>query len=77
MNENLLCCETCGVDSHSVKTPIFEKPFRIAMKSDMKILEQNTNDHRKQENICLDCFTKEISELSKECKTRYEIEFHN
>ncbi len=73
--DNLLHCETCGSDIHNVKTPIFEKPIKMAFRSDMKVLEQNTGDHRQRENICLNCFSKEINRLSEDCRTRLEIEF--
>lgn len=68
-----LCCETCGLDTHENTAPIFEKPLRFALRSDIKKLKQNTGDHRKQENICLDCFTAELQQVSKDCKTRLTI----
>lgn len=68
-----LCCETCGLDTHENAVPIFEKPLRFAFRSDIKQLKQNTGDHRKQENICLDCFTAELKQVSKDCKIRYRI----
>lgn len=68
-----LCCETCGLDTHENAVPIFEKPLRFAFRSDIKQLKQSTGDHRKQENICLDCFTAELKQVSKDCKTRYRI----
>ncbi|QHM16571.1 hypothetical protein C7M30_00190 [Bacillus subtilis] len=68
-----LCCETCGLDTHKNTVPIFEKPLRFAFRSDIKQLKQNTGDHRKQENICLDCFAAELKQASKDCKTRYRI----
>lgn len=71
--DDLLRCETCGNDIHNVKTPIFEKPLRMAFRSDMKVLKQNTSDYRKQENICLECFSKELNSLSEDCQTKMEI----
>ncbi|ADP32469.1 hypothetical protein ABD80_20240 [Bacillus atrophaeus] len=68
-----LCCETCGLDTHKNTAPIFEKPLRFAFRSDVNQLKQNTGDHRKQENICLDCFAAELKQVSKDCKTRYKI----
>lgn len=65
-NDNLLRCETCGQSTY--ETPIIEKPFRFAFLSDVQLLEQQTGDHRKQENICLDCLN---SEIEKE-KSKYE-----
>lgn len=68
-----LCCETCGLDTHENAAPIFEKPLRFAFRSDIKQLEQHTGDHRKQVNICLDCFAAELKQASKDCKTRYKV----
>jgi hypothetical protein len=36
--DNLMRCETCGMDIHKVKTPIFQKPLRMAFRSDMKVI---------------------------------------
>lgn len=72
-NSNVLCCETCGIDTHKIETPIFQKPLRFAFRSDIRDLKQHTEDGRMQENICLSCFTKELENVSKDCKTRYTI----
>jgi hypothetical protein len=69
--DNKMRCETCGATNF--EKIIFEKPKRIAYLSDMSILEQNTGDNREQENICIDCFKKEITEQSKSHKVRFEI----
>ncbi|MDR5047791.1 hypothetical protein FNE59_19975 [Bacillus thuringiensis] len=73
--DNLLRCDTCGMDTHQIDTPIFEKPLRFAFRSDIKTLQQNNSSKRTQENICLDCFSKELKELSKNCKTRCTVTF--
>ncbi|MEK4781101.1 hypothetical protein COM24_07095 [Bacillus toyonensis] len=73
--DNLLRCDTCGMDTHQIDTPIFEKPLRFAFRSDIKTLQQNNSSKRTQENICLDCFSKELKQLSKNCKTQCTVTF--
>lgn len=47
--------------------------LRMAFRSDMKVLKQKTGDYRHQENICLECYSKELSSLSEDCQSRMEI----
>lgn len=69
--DNALRCETCGATNF--EKIIFEKPLRIAYLSDVSVLEQNTGDRRKQKNICIDCFDKEITLQCENHKTRFTI----
>lgn len=71
MNPEIMCCETCGATSR--EKILFEKPKRIAFLSDITVLEQNTGDKREQENICIDCFKKEIALAAKQHKNRFTI----
>lgn len=72
---NQLICETCGLDTHQIDTPIFEKPLKFAFRSNIRQLKQKTDDQRTQENICLDCFSKELKQLSEGWKTKYSVSF--
>lgn len=38
----------CGLDTYENTAPIFEKPLKFALRSDIKNLTQNTGDHRKR-----------------------------
>ena len=71
MESNIMRCETCGATSR--EKILFEKPKRIAYLSDITILSQKTGDTRTQENICMDCFRKEIEAIGRHHKNRFDI----
>lgn len=60
-DQDTLRCDTCGKTHND--TPIIEKPFRFGFRSKIIELKQTTEDHRAQENTCLDCLRVEISTL--------------
>ena len=75
MIDNIMRCETCGSTHH--EKILFEKPKRIVFGSDLTILEQNTGDQREQENICTNCFLKEVEKVAEAHKTRATISSSN
>jgi hypothetical protein len=61
-NEETLRCGTCGKTHREI--PIIEKPLQFGYRSKTFCLIQRMEDHRDQENICLECLGKEIGYLA-------------
>ncbi len=62
MSKESLCCDTCN-RTH-FETIIMEKPVRVCYKSKVTKLEYTNKDMRKQDNICLDCLSKEVEAIN-------------
>jgi hypothetical protein len=65
-------CETCGKSVN--ETPIIEKPIRVGYLSQITVLNQDTNDHRTQENICLPCLGEDIAKATSKHRIKINIQ---
>lgn len=57
---NSIKCETCGASTYD--KIIFEKPKRFSYLAHISNLNQKGSGNITQENICMDCFMKELTE---------------
>lgn len=59
--DNRLCCDECFTLNTDV--PIIEKPMRVGYRSKVISLNQNNEDGRSVDNICLDCLEEDINRM--------------